>query len=341
MSPDATAPTVEVVALPDALAIPGLRYRRYRGAADHPDMVRILNAEAEADDDPEHTTLEGLASEYANLTNSDPYQDALVAEVDDRMVGFARVEWRDQNDGSRRYDTMGHVDPPWRRQGIGRALLHWCLERLRLIGAGHGSVGERWFGAWAGDADRAGLDLLGETGFRPIRRFHLMVRPTLDDIVVPPLPDGLEVRPVRDEDLRAIFLADSEAFLDHFGGVDPSDASFRRWVEHPTFDPSLFVVAWDGDDVAGAVLGLIDADENAAHGYRRGWLDSVFTRRRWRRRGLAVALIGRTMMLLRDRGMTSAQLGVDTDNPHRALTLYETAGFGSRSSATFFRRDWD
>ena len=32
-------------------------------------------------------------------------------------------------------------------------------------------------------------------------------------------------------------------------------------------------------------------------------------------------------MLLRDRGMTSAQLGVDSENPYQAFDLYERHGF--------------
>ena len=60
---------------------------------------------------------------------------------------------------------------------------------------------------------------------------------------------------------------------------------------------------------------------------RRGWLQSVFTRRPWRRRGLATALIARSLVVLRERGQTSAALGVDADNPSGALGLYEGLGF--------------
>jgi mycothiol synthase len=251
------------------------------------------------------------------------------------------VRWEDQNDGTRAYQVWGAVDPAWRRRGIGRAMLHWNVARARSIAAGHETTRERWFGSWDEDANVGAAALLRSEGYRPIRRYYLMVRPNLEDIVVPQLPEGLEVRPVTEADWRAIYQADTEAFRDHFGGVDPSEAGYRRWVDYPLFEPSLFAVAWDGDQVAGAVLGMIDPAENERHGYARGWLGSVFTRRAWRRRGLAAALIGRCMVVLRDRGMTSAQLGVDSENPNQALHLYEGAGFGIQTSATAWRRDWD
>ena len=129
------------------------------------------------------------------------------------------------------------------------------------------------------------------------------------------------------EDGPQIWRADHDAFQDHWGGSDDSEASFRRWVESPEFAPDLMVVAFDGDEIAGAVLNAIYPEENAALGIQRGWLDSVFTRRPWRRRGLAGSLIVRSLHLLRDRGMKIAALGVDAENPSGALGLYESVGF--------------
>ena len=73
-------------------------------------------------------------------------------------------------------------------------------------------------------------------------------------------------------------------------------------------------------------------------GVRRGWLNSVFTRRAWRRRGLARALIARSLGVLRERGQTSAALGVDADNPSGALGLYERLGFAVDQRATAWRK---
>ena len=100
----------------------------------------------------------------------------------------------------------------------------------------------------------------------------------------------------------------------------------------------MFIVAYDGDEIAGAVLNAIYPEENEQLGIKRGWLDSVFTRRAWRKRGLARALIVRSLHLLRERGMEGAALGVDADNPSGALRLYESVGFAVTERATAWRR---
>ena len=220
-------------------------------------------------------------------------------------------------------------------------MLRHSLRRLREMAAEHPADQERWFLTFGEDDDLDYTVVVISEGFRPIRRFAIMRRPDLDDIVLPPLPPGLEVRPVQPADWMAIHLAGAEAFLDGFGGSDGSDEAYHRWVGSPTFDPSLFVVAWEGSEVAAAVICYIEPKENERDGTLNGWLGSVFTRRAWRNRGLAGALVGRSLVLLRDRGMTTASLGVDTQNPNRALGLYENAGFRVISGSTGYRRDWD
>jgi ribosomal protein S18 acetylase RimI-like enzyme len=153
-----------------------------------------------------------------------------------------------------------------------------------------------------------------------------------------PLPDGLEVRPVRPEHHRAIWLADVEAFRDHWDASAQHESDFVRWFAEPDIDTSLWQVAWDGDEVAGLVVNGIYPRENEQLGLKVGWLDGVATRRPWRRRGLASALIARSLAVLRERGMEIASLGVDTENPTGALRIYERFGFRPHRTWIFYRK---
>jgi GNAT superfamily N-acetyltransferase len=165
-----------------------------------------------------------------------------------------------------------------------------------------------------------------------------MRRPLTEPIEDFPVPFGLEVRPVRPEHIRAVFQADEEAFADHWDHAAPVEGDFERFVGDPDLDPSLWQVAWDGDEVAGLIINGIYPHENEQTGQQVGWLDSVATRRPWRGRGLAAALISRSLHALRDRGMQVAALGVDAENPTGALQLYQRAGFAPESRWTFYRK---
>jgi mycothiol synthase len=313
--------------------------RPYR-ESDLPEFVRVSNAANVTDGIDERSSQAGLANWLLTpRANFNPADDLVVATVGERVVGYGWVDWVETTDGKREYRTRGHVDPDWRRRGVGAAILAHNEARILEVAAGHPDDRPRVFGAYSPERRRGAVALLTGAGYRPVRYFFDMLRPTLDDVEVPPLPDGMAIRPVTDRaGIRQLFDADTEAFMDHWGGFDASEATFNQWMQDPNFDPSLFVIAWDGDEIAGAVINSIDAEENEALDRRRGLLASVFVRRPWRRRGLAAALVGRSLALLRERGMTSAWLGVDADNPNGALGVYERAGFGVQMRSTAYHK---
>ena len=165
-----------------------------------------------------------------------------------------------------------------------------------------------------------------------------MIKRDLDATREVALPAGLELRPVATSDMRQIFDAEAEAFKDHWGQREWSDQIFAERMADPDLDTSLWRVAWDGDEVAGVVSTFVFDEENAILGLSRGWLAHVSTRRPWRRRGLAAALILSACAGLRERGIAEAALGVDSANPTGALGLYEGLGFVVARRATTYRR---
>jgi ribosomal protein S18 acetylase RimI-like enzyme len=331
--------TLELV---DAPPIPGLVFRRYRGPEEHPAMLRVHEAAKDADGIDQVSTLEQFDLNYATLVNCDPLRDIVLAEVGGELVAYARVFWTDQVDGSRSYENFGFVHPDWRRRGIGWAL-HWNNEeRLREIAAGHPDVASKWLSSEGMDEAVGNAALLARSGYAPVRYFYDMVAPTLDGVVAPPMPDGIEVRPPTTEQLRAIWDASVEAFRDHWGEPEATEEDWVRFRDDPDHvDRPFWMIGWAGDEVAGVVVTTVPREENELHRRARVWVESVSVRRQWRRRGLAKALLARSMVAGREAGFTSAGLGVDTENPTGALGLYESLGFAPARRATAYRKPLD
>ena len=326
------------VCVPDVPEIPGLHFRTYGGRQDISALVELYAAVNRAHGNTEVWTVDQEHNELRNMPHVDPRRDFVLGFVDDRLVAMSSIEWSDSTDGQRLYRSLGWVHPAWSRRGIGGAMLTRNEARLRDLALDHRHSVEPALTTWLEDADVGGHALFAARGYQKVRIFHHMVRPDMDGIELPALPRGLEVRPIETDGLPQVWEAMTEAFRDHFGGQPDTPEEYRSWAEDPELDPSLMVVAFDGDEIAGGVLGYISAAENETHGYQRGWADPVFTRRPWRRRGLAGALLGRCLVVLRERGMTSAQLDVDTENAADALTLYVRHRFESDRASSVWQK---
>jgi GNAT superfamily N-acetyltransferase len=334
--------TDDFISIPDAPAIPGLRFRHYRGESDYPGMEKAIAASAAADGVERVTTIEDLNSTYTHLTNCDPFQDMIFAEVNGEIIGYSRGWWFFEEDsGTYLYGLVGFLVPSWRRKGIGQGMLQWSENRMRQVASGHPAGKPKYFQCFVSQTESSSEAMLQKSGYNPARYMYDMVRPTLEDIPDFPLPQGLEVRPSRPENYRQIWDAGIEAFRDHWGFSEPLEEDYQAWLSNTSFfQPHLWQVAWDiaSNQVAGHVLTFINQAENEKFGRKRGYTESIAVRRPWRKRGLARALISRSLRSQKEEGMTESALGVDTENLSGATRIYEECGFRVARKNTIYRK---
>jgi ribosomal protein S18 acetylase RimI-like enzyme len=146
--------------------------------------------------------------------------------------------------------------------------------------------------------------------------------------VVPEWPAGITLHTYNPEtDLEAVYRAVNDSFRDHYGHIDmPFEEGLKRFKHFMTgyegFDPTLWFIAMDGNDVAGVCLCREKSYDNPEVGY----INTLGVLRPWRKRGIGLALLRHSFSELYRRGKRKAGLGVDAQNLTGALRLYENAG---------------
>lgn len=324
----ATTQTLQnTLILPKLSGIPSLRFRPFKGKEDYGAIAKVIQRSFAADEIRGIATVEDVANSYEHLVNCNPDQDMLMVEIAGELVGYARVTWRKLSDGSRIYHHLAYLIPEWRRKGIGSAMLHFAESRLRRIAYEHPHEEPKFFLVEVNAREKAKIALLEREHYRPTRYFMMMVRDLNHPMPEAPMPAEVEVRPVKPEHYRLIWDAKSEAFQDHWGYVPPTEEEYQTWVNSRQFQPDLWKIAWDGDQVVGTVLGYIDTEENKVHQRKRGYTEDISVRKPWRRCGVARSLLVQCMRTVKQHGMTEAALGVDTKNPNEAARLYASVGF--------------
>ena len=315
-------------------------FRPFRGEPDYAPFAEIGRRCNVADGVPYVETAADIANEYAHLVNTDPERDIFVVEAGGEPIAYQRTTWWPEENGTHLYWLFGCVDPAWQRRGLGRELVRRGEARLHEVAAAHPHATAKLFSVFT-PKQRAGKVALFESeGYTPTRHFYMMERSLTADLPEVALPAGLELRPVRAEDLRTIWDANEEAFRDHWGFAPKLDEHFEAWRTAPHFDHSLWHVAWDSatNQVAGVATNVINPSLNAQFGRQQGSIDELSVRRPWRNRGLGRALLAASLRTFQARGMTTASIGVDSENPTGAPHLYESVGFETVSQSVVLRK---
>ncbi len=307
----------------------GIAFRFFQGEPDYKPLAEIETASNTANQIEEVRTPEEVAHEFAHPVGMNPTMDVLVAEAEGVPVGFTKVHWRITAENERLYWQWGHVKPEWTRKGIGRSLLAFTEGRARAHAAANPHNGPSHLRGVGEDTAYGKIALFEQNQYPVVRYFCFMQRKDLNDLLEAQLPPGLEFRPAERAHLRQIWEAKEDAFRDHWGYAPKTEDDYWAWLENPDNKLHLWQIVWDKskNEVAAVSLNEIMEQDNALYNFKRGWVSFLGVRRAYRKTGVATAMLWNGMQNLREHGMTEAVLGVDAENPHNALRLYEGVGF--------------
>ncbi len=250
-----------------------------------------------------------LTSRLANIEEN--YRIAV--GPDGSIAGWVAV-WYPEPESERVF--LGVESHPRERELYER-LLDWGEGRARTFAAGRTVR----LHANADDGNKLLAELLRNRGYELVRYFFRMEIDLAQKLAEPVWPEAITVRTFRPGEERAVFDADLEAFEDHW---DSFPVPFEQWreyfLESSEFDPDLWFLAEDDDDIAGIALCW---SERRPH---TGQVNVLGVRRPWRQRGLGTALLLHAFHEFRRRGRAKLDLHVDGENLTGAVRLYERVG---------------
>lgn len=263
----------------------------------------------------------GVADLLDWWARTDLANDSWLLEGDGRLLACG---WLEPGDGYATGFVVVHPDA--RGLGLDVALLDRSEARTQELGLAR----IRQLAIAADDEMRA---LFEDRGYREVRRFYEMGIDLADEPPAPELPSGYAIDTFREADARAWHAAANEAFADEWGF---QGMPFEEWrqlrLQAPDFDPTLWFLIRDGDELA--AIARCDAGRREG-----GFIGMLGVRKPWRRRGFGHALLLHAFRDFRRRGFERAALGVDSENPTGATRLYERAGMRVETEYVTFERE--
>ncbi|EPH44713.1 GNAT family N-acetyltransferase [Streptomyces aurantiacus] len=321
-----------------------------------PAWLELHQAVERVDRTGDHVDAEELAEALSD-PKLDPEQDSLGLWDGRRLVAHAVVYTPHGAVDAARFQGDAAVLPDWRRRGIGTRLVTWMQARAEALHAADPELsalpGELLLDGKAGDEGL--LKLTERCGFTACRWWFDMKQPLDGDRPEPrPAPEGTRLVPFDEAYDEATRLAHNDAFRDHWNFTAFDSTDWRTWVTGAaSFRPAMsrLLLADDEaegdeavggevvrDEVAAYLLAEESAAETAATGSRDCHVGFLGTRRGFRGRGAAPALLTDVLRTAREAGYDTVSLTVDTVNPSGALGFYEQSGFTvDRESVTYTR----
>lgn len=264
------------------------------------------------------------------------FVDILVVGADGTPVGYLEYFVAPQ---PLEVTLFPYVVPRLWRRGVNAWLLRFGEERVRThIAATPDRTPASILVARFADNEPA-RRLFETLGYRYARTFWMMRIDLTSGVERATIPDGIAVRTLdADLDVRRVYDVLADAFSEHWGGAfDPYDDWRHRHIdgEGASFDPTLWFVAVDGDEIVGSASCIASSprDRDAA------LIEVLGVRSGWRRRGVAQALLMSAFGEFARRGISRAELSVDADNTTGATRLYEGVGMRVAYSWEFWRKD--
>jgi len=308
---------------------PNLRLRPARWT-DLSAVAKLTHDVAEMEGDAMFVmTAEELASAWKD-NGFNVERDVFVVETDDGRIVGSEEFYNDKDHYQLKAD--GCVRPEFRGLGIGSSLLEKIDRRAQTEIELAASDARVCIQTFMNNRDEAGHVLLRANGYAPIRYFWRMEVKLHEVPASIAFPNGIELRPfIKEKHAVAVWQADNEVFHDHWGSHEFSFEEWSKKFSNQNFDPALWMVIWDGDEIAGF------SQNRLRQGI--GWVGTIGVRRPWRNKGLGITLLQHTFAEFYKRGTDTIGLGVDSANLTGATRVYERAGMYVASEYALYEKE--
>ena len=300
--------------------------RRFAGTADLQAIVDLLNAIEATDQVGAGTSVAELQIDLEKPMIDPVRNMALWEDAGGDLVALGAL-WMHPADDLIEAHFWLRIHPNARGIELECEVCNWGAERLREIATARKLPARLRLSTRDDNAYQIGT--FERNGFQFDRSFFDMARPLDQPIDAVPLPEGFMIRPLDGENELAAWIDSyNQTFIDHWNHHDMTIERRQLWMKSLDYRPELDLVAVAPDGTLAAFsFCMIEVANNQRLGVRDGWVADLGTRRGYRKRGLARALLAASLRRLKEAGMDTAKLGVDTQNPNGALRLYESVGF--------------
>jgi len=271
-----------------------------------------------------------MLRESLNRPFYDPVKDLFIAETAGKIVGFLSIT-PELIAGRLLLDCLVH--PEHRRQGLAKSLLERAIKRARELPVTmiHISVLE---------GNAVAREALSRLGFAEVRQFFEMSLP-ISNLDLPDTPTGrLVLHHLRRGEEAGLAELQNRCFADTWGFNPNTPEEIAYALNLSGASEKDVAILYEDDRPVGYCWTRINRVGGRATGEEKGRILMLGVDPDYRGRGIGKLALRAGVSYLKDKGIATVELTVDSGNP-AACSLYRSAGFQVLARSLYYERQLD
>jgi mycothiol synthase len=294
------------------------------------DQYVSLHIEADRMDRSSRCTSRQILRENLQRPLYNPEKDLFIAETAGKIVGFLNIT-PELIAGRVLLDCLVH--PGHRRKGLAKSLLERAMQRARELQTTvmHISVPEE---------NTHGREVLSRLGFAEVRQLLEMSLP-IDNLNLPDTANSeLVLRHLRRGEEARLAELQNRCFADTWGFNPNTPEEIAYALNLSGASVKDVIILYDYERPAGYCWTKINCAGSAATGEKKGRILMLGVDPDYRGRGIGRLALWVGLSCLKDKGMATVELTVDSDNP-AAYSLYKSSGFHVLARNIYYEKPVD
>jgi ribosomal protein S18 acetylase RimI-like enzyme len=300
----------------------------------------LCEAESRAYGSPELRDPDEFRSSWQEPKFDLESSSRVVLDAEGQIIAFGAI-W-DNGEVPVRPWFAWYVHPEYFGQNVEDYLLNWMEETAQRVIERCPADAKIFYQTNSNSQELKRIEFLKRIGYEHVRSFYHML---IDMEQAPPEPkpiNGIRIRTFTyPNELLEVVTALEAGFRDHWGFVEaPIEEEVEFWEyelkNDKLFDASLWFLAVNAetDEIAGLCLCRSEAFSKPETAY----VMELAVIRKYRRKGIALALLHHAFGEFWRRGRKKVSLGVDASSLTGATRLYEKAGMHIDETWLSFRK---
>ncbi len=289
------------------------------------DRYILLQVEVEKREPTGRCVSQQFIAEQLKRPNYCPEQDLFIAEIGKDIVGYMDIE-AELAIGRVVLDCRVH--PQYRKRGLGTELFNNALSRARELGArvAHVNIAED---------NAAAKKILLELGFSLVRQF-LELKLDIGPVDGSDIHPAIECRCLRHGQENDLTKLQNRAFAGMWGYNSNTVEEITFRIKISSCSRQDIVLAYDGDRAIGCCWTGISCEKGIPSA-TKGRIHMLGVDPDHRGKGIGRGLMMAGLTRLRNRGLTVAELTVDSENK-AAYALYQSLGFEVQARTLWYEK---